>query len=119
MFAAFINRHNLALAALFLLIAFLLAWATFATVAGMVEDAREQAVSERDAHWAAEIERSNAFAAREIAAQAKTALAIEADANARVRAAEDKLTELEKQNAALPDGDACGIGRARVRLLNR
>lgn len=89
------------------------------TVSGMVADARSQAVRERDAYWTGEIEKANAVANRKIADQARAALAIEAGANARVQAAQDRLNELESENAALPDGDACGIGRARVRLLNR
>lgn len=89
------------------------------TVNGMVTAAADRVAKERDAHWTAEIERSNAAAALEVAAQVKAALAIEMAANERVRTAEENLAQLEKDNAALPDGDARGISRARVRLLNR
>lgn len=89
------------------------------TTRAMVADARAQALAERDAHWTAEIEKANAEAARRIAEQAKAALAVEIAANAKVQAAQDRLAELERENAALPDGDARGIGRDRVRLLNR
>ena len=41
----------------------------------------------------------------------------EADANSRIQAAQQQLIDLEKQNAALPFGDACGLSRDRVRLL--
>lgn len=120
MIAAFLQKQatSLIVAAALLLAAALLAWRVVATVDGMVSDARAQAVRERDAYWTAEIEKSNAFAARQVAEQAKSALAIETDANARVRAAEAARSELETKNEALPDGDAGGISRERVRLLN-
>lgn len=83
----------------------------------MIERAEKAAIEKRDAHWTAEIERGNAEANRRIADQAKAALAIETDANARIRAVEIELASLEAENAALPNGDACGLGRDRVRLL--
>lgn len=83
----------------------------------MIQRAERAAIEARDAHWTAELERANAAANRRIAEQAKAALAIETDAAARIRAAEDHLASLETANAALPDGDACGLGRDRVRLL--
>ena len=82
-----------------------------------VAAARVQAIAERDAHWTAEIEKSEAAANRRIADQVRTAMAIEADANSRIQAAQQQLIDLEKQNAALPFGDACGLSRDRVRLL--
>jgi hypothetical protein len=83
----------------------------------MIADAERSAAASRDAHWTAQIERTNAEVNRRIADQAKAALAIETEANARVRAVEDQLASLETANAALPDGDACGLGRDRIRLL--
>jgi phytoene/squalene synthetase len=83
----------------------------------MIERAKLAAIESRDAHWTAEIERGNAEANRRIADQVKAALAIETEANARIRAVENELANLETANAALPDGDACGLGRDRVRLL--
>lgn len=85
----------------------------------MIERAKTAAIESRDAHWTAQIERGNAEANRRIADQAKAALAIETEANARIRAVEHQLASLETANAALPDGDACGLGRDRVRLLPR
>jgi hypothetical protein len=83
----------------------------------MIERAEKAAIVSRDAHWAAEIERGNAEANRRLADQAKAALTIETDANARIRAVEIENANLEAKNAALPNGDACGLGRDRVRLL--
>lgn len=88
-------------------------------VGTMIERAERAAIEARDAHWTAEIERANADANRRIAAQATAALAVETEANARIRAVEDELASLETANAALPDGDACGLRRDRVRLLTR
>lgn len=85
----------------------------------MIERAKMAAIESRDAFWTGEIERGNAEANRRIAEQAKTALAIETNANARIRAAEDQLASLENANAALPDGDACGLRRDRVGVLPR
>lgn len=105
--------------AVLLFAAVLVAGLTVRTVNGMVDDARVQSIAERDAHWSAEIDAANAAAALQVAEQVRAALAVEAAANNRVREVENKLTELENENAALPNGDACGIDRDRVRLLNR
>lgn len=88
-------------------------------VGAMVDDAAASARAERDAHWTAEIERTNAYAARRIADQAREALRVETAANERIHAAEQEQVELEKKNAALPDGGACGLDHGRVRLLAR
>lgn len=88
-------------------------------VSGMIETATAEARAERNSFWAAEIERANAHAARRIADQAREALRVETAANERIRAAEQEQVELEKKNAALPDGGACGLDHGRVRLLAR
>lgn len=106
---------GLALLAVIVLSGFLILW----RIDTMIERAERAAIKSRDAHWTAEIERGNAEANRKIAEQAKAALAIEADANARIRAVEIQLASLEAENAALPNGDACGLGRDRIRLLSR
>ncbi|CAD7055373.1 hypothetical protein RHAB21_00705 [Pseudorhizobium halotolerans] len=104
---------------LMLLAAAFLGWLALHTVDGMVDDARLSAIAERDAHWKGEIAEANTKAALAEAAQANSALRIQAEATAKIRAAEEKLTELEKENAALPDGAACGLDHGRVRLLAR
>lgn len=101
------------------LLVFMLAllWAVLAKFDTMLERAARNATQARDAYWSGEIERTNAEANRRIADQVKAALSIEAGANARVRVIQDQLATLEIANAALPSGDACGLGRDRVRLL--
>ncbi|MGD9476129.1 hypothetical protein [Shinella sp. G-2] len=118
---ALLNRAALpAFAAAALLLTFgLIMLFVVSRIDTLIDRAVTSAVAGRDAHWIAEIERTNAQALRRVADQAQAALAIEAAANDRVRAVEAQLSELETANAALPAGDACGLGRDRVRLLPR
>ena len=97
----------------------LLGWLSLRTIAALVDDARAVVVAERNAYWEGRIEKANAAAEKKAAEQLAIAMKIEAAANDRVRAAEQKLTELEKENAALPDGGSVGLSRDRVRLLAR
>lgn len=118
MIAAIQGRAAQVLIGLALLVGLVLAaWFILDRLDTMIERAKLAAIESRDAYWTGEIERGNAEANRRIADQAKAALAIETDANARIRAVEHQLANLETANAALPDGDACGLGRDRVRLL--
>lgn len=94
-----------------------LLWAILMKFDTMLERAARTAAEARDGYWTGEIERSNAKANRLLADQAKAALAIETNANARVRAVEIQLANLEAENAALPGGDDCGLRRDRVRVL--
>lgn len=95
------------------------AWRAAATIRGMVDDAAATAKAERDAHWRAEIAEANAKVARAEAEQARAAIDAEGRIKASETAREDARKELEKQNAALSDGDRRCLGRARVRLLNK
>lgn len=119
MIAALLKKIALPVLVGGVLLVFMLAllWAILVRFDAMLERAARISAAARDAHWAGEIERTNALANRRIADQAKAALAIEAAANARVRTISDQLNTLEIANAALPSGDACGLGRDRVRLL--
>lgn len=94
-------------------------WSAVAGVQSMVADAAATAKAERDAHWRAEIAEANAKAAAAEAAQARAAMAAEASLKTAERGREDALKELEKQNAALADGDRRCLSRSRVRLLNK
>ena len=89
------------------------------TVDRMVETARSTMKAERDAHWAAEIERSNSAANAQIARNLQQTMAAQDAARDQVAAAEQRARELEKENAALPDDGNGGLGRERVRLLNQ
>lgn len=88
-------------------------------VRGFLDDIRTEAKAECNAAWEAKIASSNAQAEAQRAAQAEAAMKLQAAATDRVREAEDKLAQLEKENAALPDNSCGGIGHDRVRLLNR
>ncbi|MEW4398924.1 hypothetical protein AB1J06_09585 [Agrobacterium tumefaciens] len=109
----------LIIAAALLAVAAFLGWLTIATVNGMIERAVDTKAAERDASWKSEIETANTKAANAEAAQARYAIELERDASIRIAALNVNKEQLEKQNAALPNGDACGLGRDRVRLLPR
>lgn len=94
------------------------AWRAAATISTMVDEAAATAKAERDAHWRAEIAEANVKVARAEAEQARVAMAAETSIKAAEKGREDALKDLEKQNAALSDGDRRCLGRARVRLLN-
>lgn len=94
-------------------------WRGMAAIDGMITDARAQAIVERDAHWRAEIEASNALAAQARAEQVINAAAADGAAQLQIAALRSELEQMEAVNASLPNGDACGLGHERVRLLNR
>ncbi|CDN93495.1 hypothetical protein [Agrobacterium tumefaciens] len=109
----------LIIVAAFLAAAAFLGWLTIATVNGMVERAVETKATERDAYWKVEITAANAKVAVAEAAQVHLALELERNTSVRIAALNVNKEKLEKENAALPNGDACGLGRDRVRLLPR
>lgn len=85
---------------------------------GALSDAAASARKERDAHWTAEIEKSNRIVAEALAESERVAAA--ADRAARDAADREKqlLSDLEKANAALPDAGSIGLSRERVCLLD-
>lgn len=76
------------------------------------------AVSERDQHWNAEIEKSNkAVIAQQAEAEAQLK-SVEADASERIRRAEQQQLLMDQDNEKLADDRGrCGLDRAHVRLL--
>lgn len=85
----------------------------------LVTKAVDAARAERDAHWTAEIAKSNAETEKRLRLQAMAAQAADAVARDAIEAASLKILELEKANEALPDNRCGGLGRARVELLTR
>ena len=85
---------------------------------GALNDAAESARKERDAHWTAELEKSNRIVAEARAEAERVAAA--ADRAARDAADREKqlLSDLEKANAALPDAGSIGLSRERVCLID-
>lgn len=83
----------------------------------IVETARQEARDAQDAKWREQI----ALANLEIEKTKARQVAASAAADARLRDQSDTLqklqSDLEKANAALPNGDACGLDGDRVRLL--
>lgn len=103
---------------LLILAALFLGWLTIKTVNGMIADAVASTVSERNAFWTAGIEAANRKAAEAEANQARRALDLERDTNVKLDALRTQKQEREIKNARLPNGDRCGLGRDRVRLLS-
>ena len=85
---------------------------------GALRDAAESARKERDAHWTAEIEKSNRIVAEALAESERVAAA--ADRASRDAADREKqlLSDLEKANAALPEAGSIGLSRERVCLID-
>jgi hypothetical protein len=94
-------------------------WRGMAAIERMTEAAATAARKERDAHYRAEIERSNAKVANERAEAAIAASAASARAQEEIARLQSTVSDLEAQNATLPAAADRGIGHDRVRLLNR
>ncbi|EHS51509.1 hypothetical protein PDO_1900 [Rhizobium sp. PDO1-076] len=94
---------------------------TVSKIEGMVSDATTLARSERDHYWRAQVETMNAQAQAKIATNLRETMAAQNAARDQIADAEARAVELEKQNAALPNssGPGRGLGRERVRLLNK
>ncbi|PIO98598.1 Exonuclease SbcC [uncultured Pleomorphomonas sp.] len=90
-----------------------------ARIDGMVDTARQEAIAARDAHWSAQIAEANAKVSAAAASLARLAMQKDAELAEADRKLQDKQTEMEASNAALPGGDGGGISRDRVRLLNQ
>ncbi|MBB4955350.1 septal ring factor EnvC (AmiA/AmiB activator) [Agrobacterium vitis] len=114
------NRYIIAGLAILALIA-LIVWGAVASlgkVESMVAAGAAAARNERDAHWRAEIEKSNADAQAKLAETLKSTMAAQDAARDQLAALERRATELEKDNDSLPENGRFGLSRSRVRLLN-
>lgn len=96
-----------------------LAYGAAKNVNEMVSLARETAIAERDAHWSAEIAKSNTEYANRAAAQARAVIDLQAKAGDEIAQIKREQLERKKDNEALPGNGACGISPARGRLLIR
>lgn len=93
-------------------------WRGMARIEAMTLAAADGARKERDAHWSAEIEKSNAAVARVHAEQAARVVALESEiASAEARSVSLE-NELERKNAELPNAAVCGLDAGRWRLLD-
>lgn len=86
-------------------------------VSSWLETYRDRIIAGRDNHWKAEIAAANLATARTQAAQLQQSIQLESDAQAKMTDAQALWAEAEKKNAVLPNGDACGLSRARGQLL--
>lgn len=87
------------------------------TLDGMIDKATTAARAERDHYWRGEIDQANTALAKREAEQVREVLRIQAVTSALIQSASDDLEKRKKESAALPNGDACGLDRDRVRLL--
>lgn len=83
------------------------------------ETAWDNSARERDAHWRAEIEKSNAEVQRAAAEQILAASERAASYRASLDQLKQTITALEAENAALPAAADCGIDANRVRIIRR
>ena len=97
----------------------LLAFAAVHEVNGMVKDAKDTATAERNAFWKGKIAEANAEKEAAVAAQLRAVMLAGQQIRAAENAAEIEIKQMEKANAALPGGDACGLRPERVRILPR
>lgn len=100
-----------------LLIAGLGFWRGFAAIERMQDKAVKAAIALRDADWKAQLDAANARVAAAREAQALQADAASREAAGEISRLSDQLKKAEDRNATLPNADACGLDRDRVRLL--
>lgn len=91
--------------------------AAIGKVSDLADDRVASAKAERDAYWRAEIAKANAALSGAIAELARQAMRADGEIRTAETAANDQLRQMEDNNAALPDGDRCGLGARRVQLL--
>lgn len=95
------------------------AWRAVVNFRAMIAEIKSEAAAARDMYWQAAIAKANAETERLRADYEMASHAAQEEATAQIASLNTKLDELEAANAALPKSDRCGLGRERVRLLNR
>ncbi len=93
------------------------AWGAAYKLGAIIDQAAATARAERDAHWQAEIAKSNAETERRRAERTEQVAGLNTQAMAEIDRLRRDNQALEAKNAALPVDHSCGLGRARVRLL--
>lgn len=88
-------------------------------IRNLVAEARIEARAERDHYWRGQVDQMKAAAERQIAENLRHTMAAQDKARDQVAEADARARQLEKDNEALPDGGDAGLGRDRVRLLNK
>ena len=122
---AWLSPHLSKPAAILILVAALLAVAgvsalsAIGKVSDLIEERVASARAERDAYWRSEVAEANAALSGAIAELARQAMRADGEIRAAETAAHAQLQQMEEDNAALPDGDGCGLGARRLQLLPR
>ncbi|QIO60675.1 hypothetical protein [Rhizobium leguminosarum] len=104
-------------AAILVIAVLLAAWLALHEIRGMIADAVQLSVSERDSYWTAKIEKANADTNKRAADQAAAVVKIQADMADKSRADQTELAALKVKNAELPHRNNCGLSGERVGLL--
>lgn len=94
-------------------------WRGMKTIAQMVAASAEAGKAERDAHWRAEIEQSNAAVAREEARREAAAANASARAENEITGLRAALADLEKRNETMPGGARACLDARDLDDLNR
>lgn len=102
--------------AILLAIAFC-AWRAVAAFEAAIDAADERGEQRERHRWQAEIATSNAKVAEAQLAADRAARAASEKAAGEIASLRKSLEDLEKANASLPNPDACGLDRDRVRVL--
>ena len=90
-----------------------------ATIERMVTASAAAGKAERDAHWRAEIEQSNATIAREQARREADAASTSARAENEITGLRAALSDLEKRNETMPGGARACLDARDLDDLNR
>ena len=94
-------------------------WQAMRAVQHLVQRSVEAERSARDLHWQGEIKAANLKVLQAQLEQAHHAMRLESEIEAMRDASETARSNMEAQNAALPDGTHCGLDAARVRLIDK
>lgn len=92
-------------------------WRGLQTIERMEMRSAKAATEAAEATFRATIEAQNTAVEKLRADSAIASAKVSAEAEAKISGLQSALSELEKKNAALPNGAAGGLDRARVRLL--
>ncbi|WP_183487383.1 hypothetical protein [Martelella radicis] len=86
-------------------------------VSDLIDDRVASVKAERDSFWKGKIAEANAAKQEAVAAQYRAVILAGQQIRAAENAAQIEIEQMEKANAALPGGGACGLSPERVRIL--
>ncbi|MBB4122931.1 hypothetical protein GGR30_002866 [Martelella radicis] len=105
------------LAALLIAVGGISACMAVGKVSDLIDDRVASVKAERDSFWKGKIAEANAAKQEAVAAQYRAVILAGQQIRAAENAAQIEIEQMEKANAALPGGGACGLSPERVRIL--